>query len=179
MKHDNKQQGMYGRLVAMTVVSFVAMYGLMYAMVDALPNVLSNFNQVYMAGLMAGAMVLVELAVMRSMYPDPRKNLAMFGAGALLLTFCWFGIRSQLGVGDRQFMRSMIPHHAAAILMCEEASLNDPEVKKLCEGIRAGQQAEIDWMKLKLTEPERAGSPPGRPSVASNEANGLVRRDPK
>jgi uncharacterized protein (DUF305 family) len=49
-------------------------------------------------------------------------------------------------------LKSMIPHHAAAILMCEKASIRDPEVTKLCEGIVARQQAEIDQMNAKLRE---------------------------
>jgi len=47
----------------MTALSFVAMYFLMYVMVNALDNVYMNFNQVYMAGLMAAPMVLIELVV--------------------------------------------------------------------------------------------------------------------
>jgi uncharacterized protein (DUF305 family) len=49
----------------------------------------------------------------------------------------------------------MIPHHAAAILMCERASIHDPDIKGLCEAIISGQQAEIDQMKAKLDELER------------------------
>jgi uncharacterized protein (DUF305 family) len=46
----------------------------------------------------------------------------------------------------------MIPHHASAILMCEKANLQDPEIKDLCQSIISGQQAEIDQMKAKLQE---------------------------
>lgn len=46
----------------------------------------------------------------------------------------------------------MIPHHAGAILMCEEANIQDPEIKKLCEEIKLSQQREIDQMKAKLNE---------------------------
>lgn len=41
----------------------------------------------------------------------------------------------------------MIPHHAGAILMCEKAEPKAPEIKKLCSGIVASQQAEIEQMK--------------------------------
>lgn len=44
----------------------------------------------------------------------------------------------------------MIPHHAGAILMCEEARLQNPEIRKLCESIISGQQAEIAQMKALL-----------------------------
>jgi uncharacterized protein (DUF305 family) len=46
----------------------------------------------------------------------------------------------------------MIPHHASAILMCEEARLPNAEVRKLCETIISGQQAEIDQMKALLQQ---------------------------
>jgi uncharacterized protein (DUF305 family) len=48
----------------------------------------------------------------------------------------------------------MIPHHSAAILMCESASIQDPEITKLCEGIVSSQQAEINQMRAKLRQPE-------------------------
>ena len=54
----------YYRLAGMTVLSFIAMYILMYAMVDSFGSVFNNINQVYMAGLMAAPMVLIELALM-------------------------------------------------------------------------------------------------------------------
>lgn len=44
----------------------------------------------------------------------------------------------------------MIPHHAGAILMCEKASLQDPEIKEPRKTIIAGQRAEIEQMKSKL-----------------------------
>lgn len=44
----------------------------------------------------------------------------------------------------------MIPHHAGAILMCREAAVRDVEIRELCRGIVAGQQAEIDQMNAML-----------------------------
>ena len=142
--------GHYHRLALMVFLSFLAMYALMYAMVDRFANVFSNLNQVYMAGLMAGAMVPIELLVMRSMYPDRKANVVTLAVSAAVLVACWYGIRAQTGITDRQFLRSMIPHHAGAILMCGEAELADPELRKLCGDIRASQQREIEFMKGKL-----------------------------
>ena len=53
-------------------------------------------------------------------------------------------------VGDKQFLKSMIPHHAAAILMVKEAKLSDPEIIELGQEIIASQEAEIEQMKAKL-----------------------------
>jgi uncharacterized protein (DUF305 family) len=127
----------------MTALSFVAMYILMYSMVDRLGYVYNSINQVYMAALMAPPMALIEVIVMRAMYPNPTINYVII-AGSIVA----FGlIRYQSGVDDRQFVRSMIPHHSGAILMCREASIADAELKKLCGEIIESQQREIDQMQ--------------------------------
>lgn len=148
-------QGHYGRLLLMMALSFLAMYALMYAMVDQLANVYHNVNQFYMAGLMAAPMLLIELWLMSSMYPDRRRNLILAGVTVVFMLFCWWGIRTQAAVTDRQFIRSMIPHHAGAILMCEENRLKDPELVKLCQEIITSQKQEIAQMKQLLAERSR------------------------
>jgi uncharacterized protein (DUF305 family) len=136
----------YRRLLLMMVLSFIAMYVLMYAMVDRFADVFNSVNQVYMAGLMAAAMLIIELLVMGGMYPNRQWNMVLVAVGAVALVGFWLAIRQQAAIGDRQFLRSMIPHHSGAILMCREAKLTDPEIRTLCESIIAGQQAEIDQM---------------------------------
>lgn len=136
----------------MAILSFIAMYILMYAMVDTFSNVFMNVNQFYMAGLMASPMVIIELIVMRSMYMNKKLNMLLIAVSAILLIGFFVLIRQQAGVGDKQFLKSMIPHHAGAILMCEEANITDPEIKKLCEQINSSQKAEIAQMKAKLNE---------------------------
>lgn len=148
-------QGHYGRLLLMMALSFLSMYALMYAMVDQLANVYHNVNQFYMAGLMAAPMLLIELWLMSSMYPDRRRNLILAGVTVVFMLFCWWGIRTQAAVTDRQFIRSMIPHHAGAILMCEENRLKDPELVKLCQEIITSQKQEIAQMKQLLAERSR------------------------
>jgi hypothetical protein len=149
----------YRRLLVMTGLHFVAMYVLMYAMVDVFGNVHHNLNQFYMAGLMTASMVLLELPLMRSMYRAKKWNVAIFAAGVALLVGFFLAIRQQGAVSDRQFLRSMIPHHASAILMCERNSIEDPQIRELCGNIVASQQAEIDWMTAKLTGSQTAGPP--------------------
>jgi uncharacterized protein (DUF305 family) len=161
LKHADKhsvaeghaKEGHYRRLGLMVAASFVAMYVLMYAMVDRLDNVFHNINQVYMAGLMASAMVPIELALMRAMYPDRGKNAVALTASFVALVACWLMVRNQAAVGDRQFLRSMIPHHSAAVLMCREAPIQDARVVDLCRRILANQEAEIEEMKSYLGSP--------------------------
>ncbi len=144
----------YGRLLLMAVLSFVSMYVLMYAMVDRFANVYANFNQFYMAGLMAAPMVVIELALMGAMYSDRRKNVVIMAGSLLALGIFWIFIRQQTAITDRQFLRSMIPHHAGAILMCKEAPIRDADIKTLCSAIVSSQQSEIDQKKAKLAELE-------------------------
>ena len=157
--HDSRSAGGherendYARLGIMTALSFVAMYFLMYAMVDVLDNVVMNFNQVYMAGLMAAPMVVIELVLMSGMYKKKRLNAVIAGAAILAAIVLFMLIRRQTAIGDRQFLRSMIPHHASAILMCQQASIGDARIRQLCEapeGIVASQQREIEQMKAML-----------------------------
>ena len=141
----------YINLAVMTGLSFIAMYILMYAMVDRLGYVYNSINQVWMAGLMAASMVLIEIIVMREMYPNTSVNYALI-LGSIVVGVAFFAlIRFQAGIGDTQFVRSMIPHHSGAILMCREASIADAELKRLCSEIIQGQQREIDQMEAILT----------------------------
>jgi uncharacterized protein (DUF305 family) len=149
-EHVGKSQ--YGRLGIMTALSFIAMYSLMYAMVNTVDNMYMNFNQAYMAALMAAPMVLIELLLMSGMYHNKRLNALMITAAMVAAVVFFLFIRRQTAVGDGQFLRSMIPHHAGAILMCERASIRDVDIKRLCQNIVSSQQAEIDRMKAMLRD---------------------------
>lgn len=142
----------YGRLLLMAGLSFVAMYALMYAMVDRVVNVHPSVNQAYMAGLMTAPMVVLELLLMGMMYPNRRWNAGILLAAAIVGVACFVGIRQQTFIGDRDFARSMISHHGAAILMCREAPLSDLRLRELCRSIIGSQQAEIDRMTAILND---------------------------
>ena len=145
-----KKSGSYRRLAVMIILSFVSMYVVMYVMVNSFENVYLNFNQFYMAGLMTTVMVLIEMCVMSKMYTDKKLNNLINSAAVLLFLLFIVLVRNQSLIGDEQFLKSMIPHHASALLMCEKADIKDPEINALCKNILAGQQKEIDQMKLKL-----------------------------
>ena len=140
----------YLHLAIMAALSFMAMYILMYSMVDQFANVYNSVNQFYMAGLMTAPMVLIELAVMREMYKSPKANIAVIALSLIALVGFFFAIRQQTAVEDAQFLRSMISHHAGAVLMCNESPITRPEIKKLCQNIISSQKQEIDQMKKLL-----------------------------
>jgi uncharacterized protein (DUF305 family) len=142
----------YRSLLIMAGLSFLSMYILMYAMVDVIGNVYPSLNQFYMAALMTAPMVVIELALMSAMYRNRKWNVVILTASVAAGLIAFLLIRQQAAISDREFLRSMIPHHAGAILMCNQAELQDPEIQELCRGIVAGQQAEIDLMKARLAE---------------------------
>jgi uncharacterized protein (DUF305 family) len=119
-------------------------------MVNILANVVPNINQFYMASLMTMPMIIIELTLMRNMYMNKKLNTILIVISALLLIGFYSLIRLQAGVNDKQFLKSMIPHHAGAILMVEKAPSKDPEIQKLQQEIITSQQREIEQMKAIL-----------------------------
>ena len=100
-----------------------------------------------MAVLMTAPMVIFEITLMRSMFKKNKLNILIIAVSIVVLVASFAFIREQTAVNDEQFIMSMIPHHSSAILMCEQATIQDPELKELCEAILANQQAEIEQMK--------------------------------
>lgn len=149
------QMNHYSRFLLMVILHFIAMYIFMYAMVNEFGNIFNSFNQIYMAALMTASMVLIEIPLMMSMYKSRKLNAIIIVIGLIILAGSFLFIRKQVAISDRQFLRSMIPHHAGAILMCKEAAIQDQEIKDLCKNILTSQQAEIDQMKAKIEKMTR------------------------
>ena len=150
--NPNHSLAMYKRFAVMAVAMFVAMYFIMYAMIDGLQNLIPNINNLYMTLLMVSAMLIIEIWIMKGMYQNKKINWAIITVSFAIGIFCWFGIREQLFVGDKEFVKGMIPHHAAAVLMSEKAKLTDPELIQLQKNILETQAQEIEFMKHKLNE---------------------------
>ena len=150
--NPNHSLAMYKRFAVMAVAMFIAMYFIMYAMIDGLNNLIPNINNLYMTLLMVSAMLIIELLIMKGMYQNKKINWAVIAVSLAIGVFSWFGIREQINVGDKQFVKGMIPHHAAAVLMSEKAKLTDPELIDLQKNILETQAKEIELMKRKLKE---------------------------
>lgn len=148
--HQEKSKSPYRDLGIMTAAHIGIMYVAMFAMIDRAGYFYNNTNMLYMALLMAAPVTLIMVFSMRHMYPDARINMAVGLACVLLTAGSFYAIRAQIGVGDAQFIRAMIPHHSGAILMCREATISDPELTQLCKGIIESQQREIDQMEAIL-----------------------------
>ena len=148
----NKDMGKapYLMFAANLLASGIAMYFVMYTMIDSTADLYNNLNNLYMTLMMVTSMALFMLWMMPSMFPDPRTNLFLNIGFAGLFVLSLLGMRTQALIGDNQFLRSMIPHHSGAILMCQKSAIRDAEIKQLCQGIVASQTAEIAQMKALL-----------------------------
>jgi uncharacterized protein (DUF305 family) len=135
------------------ILSTIIMYVVMFEMIRGWGEFIQNINFFYMALTMAMPMGALMLLMMRSMYADRRLNLILYMVMGAISILSFAAVRTQALVGDKQFVRSMIPHHSGAILMCNEGSLRDAEVRGLCfapTGIVASQEREIAQMKAIL-----------------------------
>jgi uncharacterized protein (DUF305 family) len=137
----------YGGVAIETAIDFVVMYLVMYTMIATFDHLYLNINNVYMTLMMVAPMTVIMLVGMRSMFPSRRLNMAIGAAAAFVFVASFAAMRTQSAIGDEQFLRSMIPHHSGAILMCEQASLNDPEIVALCGQIVKAQRDEIAQME--------------------------------
>jgi hypothetical protein len=152
MEHPqgHAMKGSYAALSVELLVDFVIMYFVMYTMIAVLDHLYLNINNAYMTLMMVAPMAIVMLVTMRSMYRSTRMNVAVVLLAALVFIASFAAMRSQAAVGDSQFLRSMIPHHSGAILMCEQASLTDREIIDLCDNIIRSQTDEIAQMQAIL-----------------------------
>jgi len=144
--HTDIHDKTYTNLLWMGLLHLVLMYFIMFAMVDTWNDVVMNLNTFYMALMMASPMLIVMPLMMMKMYPDTGKNALVFGFATILFLGSFMFIRKQSFIDDKQFIRSMVPHHSGAILMCREASIRDHELQQLCNQISAGQRKEIEQM---------------------------------
>lgn len=145
----------YKKLTFMMGISFLIMYLVMYLNLASLDHFYFNINRLYMAALMVTPMALVMLMFMTGMYKNKKFNTVIVFSAVGLFLIVLFMERSQALVQDREFMRSMIPHHSSAILVSENADLTDPEVRKLAAQIIRSQKEEIAQMKAILERMEK------------------------
>lgn len=152
--HSHHQRSPYMGLLIMLIAHFAVMFGVMYTMVDSWENVVINLNQFYMTMMMVTPMTIGMLLFMSSMYKNKKLNFLLHLGSLLLFVLFFYFMRAQTFIGDKQFLKSMIPHHAGAILMCEKAKLTDSEIIAFCDEIVKTQENEISVMRALLKKLE-------------------------
>ncbi len=146
---------MYKKLAIVITINAVVMFLIMFVNLWSASHFHVNVNRVYMALLMVAPMLLLMVFVMRSMYERKAINGAIQAVCIVAIVALIAAIRTQAGVDDQQFLRSMIPHHSSAITMCEEAAITDPEILTLCDEIVQAQKEEIAEMEQILARLSR------------------------
>lgn len=140
----------YYALAINLAINLVIMYLVMFGMIYRWGDFVQNLNFFYMALMMWAPMAGLMLLLMGTMYRIRTLNIIIYALSALVFVLAFIAVRNQTAVGDRQFLRSMIPHHSGALVMCKQATLSDPRIKQLCfgpAGIVESQEKEIDQMK--------------------------------
>ena len=145
--HGGSSSQAYWMFALNLALSLIPMYLAMFTMIDGWSDFRNNVNMLYMALTMLAPMGIIMLATMGTMYGNKRLNVALYVGLAVLFAASLLATRRQALVDNQQFVDSMIPHHSGAILMCREAKLTDPELRKLCDDIVKAQRAEITQME--------------------------------
>mgnify|MGYP001015542041 FL=1 len=150
-----KSENSYSKFFIMLALSFMAMYVTMYLNTYALDHVYFSMTRFYMACLGISVMGVIMLLMMKGMYTDRKKNMAILICSVILFGLALSLVRMQRPIiGDVLYMKGMIPHHSIAILTSERADIKDPEVRKLAGEIIAAQKKEIEEMKKMINRLE-------------------------
>jgi len=142
----------WGRFAAMIAVSTFIMFFLMYQLVFSLDHVMFGVNRLIASLVMGNVMTIVMLAFMWSMYKGINTKIAVLAAAVVVGLSLLFVNGNQALIEDVSFMRSMIPHHSIAINNARKASISDPRVRRLADGIIESQVREIEEMKLLIAD---------------------------
>ncbi|MDF1806035.1 MAG: DUF305 domain-containing protein [Hyphomonas sp.] len=151
----------YWRFAAMIGASTLVMLGLMYLNTYAFEHVRWSETRFYIAFLMGGAMAIIMLSFMLNMYKNKTINWSIYGGALIVFLLALWLVRSQVTVGDRSYMKAMIPHHSIAIMTSERAGIEDVRVRKLADEIIKAQRREIkemDWLIADIAKNGPAGT---------------------
>lgn len=156
-EHRQMMAMSWARFFGMIGISTFIMFFLMYQLVYSTDHAMFSLNRLIASLVMGCVMSVVMLAFMWSMYPGRRLKVLVLvaaTAGALILLAV---NRTQAAISDVTFMRSMIPHHSIAINNARKATITDPRVRKLADGIIESQVREIAAMKLLIADIDQEG----------------------
>lgn len=120
----------------------IQLYAMPMVMIDNKSDYRVSLQQIYGAVFMITLMILAE----NIMAPMPFTfNFICI----VLLIVSYVGIRKQLFISDREYLKDMIQHHSMAVLTSRKRleKSGDSTVLALAEGILRSQQSEITTMK--------------------------------
>lgn len=150
METRHGEGGSYVRFVLMIATSMFVMHLATYLnSFRILEHARLSETRLFMTMIMGGAMMIIMLLFMLGMYRNRGRNAAILVTGTLLIALGVWLVRSQVTVGDVDYMEAMIPHHSIAVLTSERANIHDVRVRELADRILEAQRREIremDWL---------------------------------
>jgi hypothetical protein len=155
------------RFAAMIAASTTIMFFLMYQLVYSWDHALFSVTRLLSSIVMGCVMTAVMLAFMWKMYQPRAAKIAVLAASIVGGIVLLVTNRSQILIGDADFLKAMIPHHSIAINNARKAKIRDPRVRYLADRITRDQVKEIAEMKLLLQDIEKHGTRAGQPLPAA------------
>lgn len=138
-------------VIFMMLLSFFIQYYVMSViMTNDLTNIRNSLGKVYMSGIMALLMGIVEVA-MNDYYMNmisAKYYIVLF----ILLGTLYYMYKTQQYIYDIDYLNEMIEHHSMALTTSGEIlkKTSDPKVKILASKIINTQEDEIQYMKSLL-----------------------------
>ncbi|KTC66652.1 hypothetical protein Lade_1310 [Legionella adelaidensis] len=147
----------WSQFFGMLLISTVVMFFLMYQLIYSIDHAFFSINRLIASLIMGCVMTIIMLSFMWKMYPGNLTKISILIVATIFLFFLLFSNRQQIFVTDVSFMKSMIPHHSIAINNASKASIRDPRVRKLADGIIESQVREIAEMELLIADIQQNG----------------------
>lgn len=137
-------------IILMILFSYIVMSNVMLTFKNGTYN---HINKLYMAFLMGALMGLIHYIIMLGQGHHSIEVWYGILLWTLLSVVFIVLIRKQTLVNDTQFLKGMTEHHDMALLMSEriKEKTDDQDISEFAQHIIDTQQAEIDWMKNKLS----------------------------
>lgn len=154
------------RFAGMIATSTIIMFFLMYQLVYSWDHALFSLTRLVSSAVMGCVMTSVMLVFMWRMYRPQAAKVAVLAVSILGGVAVLAANRSQVLVGDAEFMEAMIPHHSIAINNAVRADIRDPRVRYLADRITRDQVKEIAEMKMLLRDIEQNGRRGNEPLAA-------------
>jgi uncharacterized protein (DUF305 family) len=137
-------------VLIMFIANFLISYGVMSnLMIDQFDHSYNHLNKVYMGLFMASSMGLIGLYIM----PPVTNYFLELSVGFLsLMILMAIFIRNQTFISDSQYVKGMIEHHSAALLMAKQSNTKtlNPKILKMNEDMIKMQHHEIQMMQSLL-----------------------------
>lgn len=135
MKHSSAND----YLIMFFIMILSALLSTMNVWVDKYQDIRFSINDIYMAFLMGGWMLLF----MGLLNKDPKIVILGFLIVVINIGF----IRSQFLVNEEQYKLGMIPHHSMAVHMSKKLLEKNNNIPDFLKNVITAQESEIQFMK--------------------------------